>query len=299
MRLAHLVEVAWPDAAASLVDLGHVSPEARVEHAAHWLHAAAAAAQAADGEALHAALTALLVPLQPTPSPHGLEPVARVPSDAELARVALDRAPNAGEAAPNALLGAWAKHLNLGEPAHRRAWTAAVAASAYVCHDDDTRSPMRSFLRELRHGPAGRRAEREAWVALHQAPLAPWELVALPNSSGAPLGAGFGVRPCVPVGAVPPADAAVDLAAVGQVFGHVPQAGDLLVARVLPSATGWVARTAFVLPGLPSRELLTGWMVDLLAPLRAETRVLHLDDALRAAGHRLVRAAHDHARSLL
>ena len=70
----------------------------------------------------------------PAPLPCG-EPPARdaVPlTDAALACMALDGLPDAGVRAPAWLLGPWADALARSEPSARRAWRAAVAASAPV-----------------------------------------------------------------------------------------------------------------------------------------------------------------------
>lgn len=282
MRQVHLEGPSWPPLEATLEDLAIHRPELPIQGLGAVLAEAEEAWRLGDG----ARLAPLLVRLGIsgwTPTTEPPWPCPTVPSDAAIARVALDRAPDAGELAPHALLGPWAQHLDLHRPAHRRAWVASVAASAFALHQDDTRSPMRSFLREARRG---RSADHPGWLSLRLAPVVPWELVEVTG--------GLGVRPLVPLARAHVPHGPVDLDAVGAVTGGF-QAGDLLVGRVVLTQAGPAARTALALPGLPSARVLRGWVQEVLVPLRAWARALDVEDALRGAGHRLIAGAHHEA----
>lgn len=283
MRPVPLAGPSWPSASDALRDLRFYAPGADPDLAGALARADAARA-AGEGRALREALAALGATLTPIPGASPPGPPCPVPTDAEVARVTLDRAPDAGETAPWALLGPWADVLDRSQPGAARAWTAAVAAASVVLHDDDDRSPMRSFLKELRRAPLAERARRPGWLALFHAPLAPWRLVG--------GDAGFGVEPLAPLGEAWVPRGPVVLEQAGDVVGTGPVHGGLLLARLLATPAGTVACTAFLLPEPPPAPVLEGALVDLLTPLRAHTRALHVEDALRGGGHRLVAACH-------
>ncbi|MCB9664373.1 MAG: hypothetical protein H6732_09680 [Alphaproteobacteria bacterium] len=207
--------------------------------------------------------------------------VAEAVSTDVLARVALDVAPASGDDGPREALGAFAETLDLADPWHRRAWTAAVAALCLYVSGDDPRSPYRSWLKD-RAGPA--EPEREAALAVGRAPWGAWRL------AGGD-GDGWRVAPLLPVRPCWTPDGPVDLSEAGGVRGG-PRPGGLLLARLVPTTAGWVARMPFLLPVAPPATLARGWLASAAFPLLAATPELSLEDVLRRGGHRVVAEAH-------
>lgn len=211
-----------------------------------------------------------------------LEPAAAFTRTHELARLALDVAPDVGDQAPAWMFGPWADALDSGRPAHRRLWAAAVGAAAFTLAPEPGRSPFRSWCRD---DPRPTEAERAAVVAVHRAPFAPWRLVEpLDNRRwrlAATLPLGAGVCPLGPV----------DLAELGW-WDTPPEAGAVIMARVLPAGDGWYAVTPILLPTTPSMTQLRGWLARVAWPMLQENDELRLEDVLRRAGHHLVALAH-------
>jgi hypothetical protein len=211
-----------------------------------------------------------------------LEPAAAFTRTHELARLALDVAPDVGDQAPAWMFGPWADALEPGRPAHRRLWAAAVGAAAFTLAPEPGRSPFRSWCRD---DPRPTEAERAAVVAVHRAPFAPWRLVERVDDRrwrlAATLPLGEGVCPLGPV----------DLAELGW-WETPPTAGAVIMARVLPVGDGWCAVTPILLPATPSMTQLRGWLARVAWPMLQENDELRLEDVLRRAGHHLVALAH-------
>lgn len=210
-------------------------------------------------------------------------PATAVADDVALARLALDRAPAAGDDAPRYVLGPWAAQLDLSVPAHRAVWAAAVACATFAIAPDDNRSPFRSWQRELSRRRRYHAADTSAVVAVARTPLVPWRTQAVDG--------GWRLTPALPVRADRVPEVAVDLSVVGGVDGP-PRDGGLLVARLVRCDAGWAVRTAFVLPDAPDDATLEAWWAVVAVPAIVATPELDADDLMRRHGHHLVARLH-------
>lgn len=234
-----------------------------------------------DGRALMEALAIVSVrwPRRLCPDPPKRAP-ERV-KGADLVRMALDMAPAMGEDGPVAVLGPWLQRMRFDVPAHHAAIVAAIGTASFAWPPDEPRPPVRSWL-----GPAGTLggAYRDAVVGLSRTPPLPWRLVSQDGDR-------WHVEPLLRVSDWWVPTEAVSLPEVGAVDGP-PQEGGLLLARIVPTASGWYAGNALVLPECPAQEVLEGWFTLLALPQLVGTRTLDVEDLLRRGGHLLVGWAH-------
>lgn len=273
MTIPGSLEASWPTPDEAWVD--HVTwcgPHAldRADHddAVHQLRRAHGAGDAATRAWAAARLSLRLCPPASGEAPR---PVVDVATDEDLARIALDHEPDAGGDAPFALLGDVAAHL----PASHPLWLVAVAWSAALVFPGSDHPPVRAWSLDLkrRHGD-----RRDRVLAATRAPPVPFRLV---SGDG-----GLHLSPRVPVnpGWVPAGPVCLD--AVPCTCG-APAPGRLLWARVVPTTSGPVLRTALITPDLPDRTWLGAWR-DAVTPEVLIGRALRSEDLLRRAAHHLV-----------
>lgn len=232
-------------------------------------------------------IVALWPPNQPGPVsadaflrvPFGLRSWPRapwIPSTRDLARIAADVAPAAGEDGPWAVLGGWAAVRARG-PLAQEARRVAMAAGAFACPPDAARSPLRAWL-------ADRPAPPAAWcagaLAVSRSPWWPWRVRAA-------AAGGWWLDPIGPMPAALVPEEPVALDGIGSVCGAVRE-GSVVALRLVRGTSGVVAVLPLVLP-CDDPAVLRG----ALAAAHAEAgdhRALAC--ALSAAGHRFAGWAH-------
>lgn len=195
-----------------------------------------------------------------------------LPTFEEMARVAADYAPGAGNEAPDRVLGPWVDRLSATVPQERRLLLMALAAACFFSPDDDFRTPFQQWSRR---SPAPSVADRSRFRAVAQAGWGCWEVES---------------DPCGSQRVVSTVLAAAD--------AQPPQLFPVEQWVVLPDRTPkfFVGRSVLTNAG---HVLAMGLGVERVPPVsrirefvRSETPGLHAGSAdvwLRRRGHRLVR----------
>lgn len=194
--------------------------------------------------------------------------VLAVPSVADLARVACDIAPAAGNDGPDRVLGPWAD-----EDLPRGVRLAATAAACFFPPDDDAETPFSAWCRRP---PAPPVAERAAFRAVARAPWAIRRVI--------------GTDPLRSVDATGLAASwAADETLAADATGLCAPAvgGALLVRAVRRSDGGWIAPIAIALPVCPPEVAIARWVGE-CAGYAANRSV---EAALASHGHVLARRA--------
>lgn len=208
-------------------------------------------------------------PLPPGPRP---PPAPRLPSDADLARLAADQDPAIGSFAPDRVLGPWA------DDADRDSLLAAVVHGAFVRGEGGEPSPAARHLRaDRKHG-----ADRAAVRPIERAPLAPWRLE------------GDRALPLLSIGAVPDGPVRANRArSPGEAWARPRVAhptgagGSVVFARMVLGPDGWVAVAPIAVPALPTA--VHAWVRLLAWEERLVESCATLDELLARRGHTLLR----------
>ena len=177
---------------------------------------------------------------------------------------ALDGVPDAGQRGTDEILGPW--RLALHPDRDRRTLVHAVAHWAV---SGPGRSPAQVWTRSHSAPPAPVRASvRAIWTA----PLGVWRTHA--------RGSAFELQDLLDIDPRRQPDAPVDLTAADRPI----QDGDTLLARAVPTASGWTAWAPIRLPRTPSDAVLRALVEVGLTRLRLSDRRAMIEDVLRAEG---------------
>jgi hypothetical protein len=240
-------------------------------------------ARRARGEAVD--LTGLEASLGPVPHDpmmeHAIPTLARPVTADELARITTDIEVQAGNEAPDAVLGLWADALDLyAKPAQRRALVHSLALWCFVRVDHRV-----TWFKWCRHKPRPPEPDRVAVHAIGELPLALYRV-------GARVGDRWILEPMVPLepGFAPPEP--VSVPDYGAVQGDLAEGGALL-ARVHPlQQGGWRAAVALALSAAPPQALVDQWLAETTAHARLWERRARPHRALRRFGHLFARRCH-------
>ena len=197
---------------------------------------------------------------------------ADLPTFEEMARVAADYAPGAGNEAPDRVLGPWVDRLSVSVREERRLLLLALAAACFFAPDDDFRSP---FLQWSRRAPAPSMRDRNRFRAVAQAGFGVWSVESDdlgPRQVVSTLVAASNVQP--------PQVFPVEHRAV--LPGRVPK---FFVGRSVRTNEGWVLALGVGMERTPSSSLIR----DLLRTETAGVELQASDACLRWRGHRFVR----------
>lgn len=236
-----------------------------------------------SGDGLRDLAEALGVAGLPPTDPRPVPRAGRLPSLAEMARIATDIDPSSGNTAPDRFLGPWADVLDAAT-ADRRVLHTAVAASCFLPVDEDRhgRTPLIQWVRRKPHPPV---EERERMRAVERAPCSAWRLLERTE-------AGWLLEDLVGLHRAPAGPVAADDPPSVDGAGAP---GDTLLARVVSAEGGWHAVLPLVVRGCPGREQVRTWLEVESWSWRLDRKVPSLEVMMRDRPHVLVRRVHEWA----